>query len=395
MSSGNVSFGTNISVSKKRVRFDNNSGASITLYEGTPVCYNYDTTTNVLGWDKENDEEGTTTAEGYQNEGKYQIVELASSTNYNWLAGYVAYPYSNEVIANGATKWIDIYEPNGAIIPVRTDASCVVGVTILGLTDAGVVLSQSTGDDDPIACAIAMETVDRSSVNGIVLAKVFATGQVIVGNTAYFLPSNYRNGRAYGVTVDGTCFFQGAAGAQEYLMQLIGYKSTAATGDCYGGYLFIKGDNEAANVNTYTFRGLNCSINNRDGGTLGTITNTISLALKQGSTAVTGIALMIDAQDLSENAKTEFGGLDIALNREGLAATTEYGLQIRTRGTIQSAITTAFRVDMQATDYGFSNLFSFDAGSSVGMTTSDGGVSTHKIPILDGTTTRYLMVSDG
>lgn len=294
---------------------------------------------------------------------------------------------------NTGPRVLDIYVPNGAIIPVRTDKNCTVGDS-LGLGSAAY--SAATGDDDPLPCAVCVETVNRSSVNGVVLAKIFDTSslQMFIQPVRGVSVGGY----VYGLQVDGTKILRGTTAAKSFVVQFSGTRESGyvATGDSNDAILKIQGSNYAANDTNYYFRGLNCSVANRTDGTLGVITNTISISLKNDSgNIVKGIGLEIDAQDLSPGTKTEFGGLDVAINREGVAATTEYGIQVRTRGTINTAFETVFRVDKQATDYGFSNLFSFDAGSSVSMTTSDAGVSTHKIPILDGTTTRYLMVSDG
>jgi hypothetical protein len=335
--------------------------------------------------------QGTITLDTVVGSGTTEDVTVKVN-NKPWLAGFVA---GTEKTGQSGPCELDIYIPNGAIIPVRTDASCTVGVTVLGLESGQTEMGLCTGDNDPIGCAWAMETVDRSSVAGLVLAKVWPTGQVIVGNAAYFAPSNYRNGRTYGFTIDGSNFFNGVAGAQEYLFQVVGDKSVAASGDCYGGLCYIKGNNYAANASTYILRGLNVSINNRSGGTVGTLTNNISAATKSGSTTGTLIGCQIDCQhQAGTDNPDEIGGLDVSLNYEGGEATLEYGIQVRTRGSVNVAVDHVFYIS-KGTDYGFTNLFGFDAGSTVGMTTSDGGVSTHKIPILDGTTTRYLMVSDG
>jgi len=71
-----VQFGTNVNVQKKRVKFYNRESSAVTIYEGMPVCYIYDTTANILGYDKgtggdpKSQSTPNTTAEGYQNEGK-------------------------------------------------------------------------------------------------------------------------------------------------------------------------------------------------------------------------------------------------------------------------------------------------------------------------------------
>jgi hypothetical protein len=70
-------FGTNAQAyKKKRVKYEGTS----TIRMGMPLCYNWDTTTNILGWDKGNSAEGTTTADGYQNEGRTKVSGSWSKT---------------------------------------------------------------------------------------------------------------------------------------------------------------------------------------------------------------------------------------------------------------------------------------------------------------------------
>jgi hypothetical protein len=311
--------------------------------------------------------------------------------NSPWYAGAVA---KGGWVGETGPRALDIYVPNGAIIPVRTNKDCTIGES-LGLGSA--VFEAATGDNDPVAVALCMETVNRSSANGLVLAKTFDTGQQILAGQAYFAPVRGKaGGYVYGVQVDGTKILRGTAASKSYVMQISGERESgyAATGDSNDALLKVAGSNYGACDTNFYMRGLNCNVSNRSGGTLGFLTNTISISLKQGSTAANAVALQVDAQDLAATAKTEFGGLDVAINREGLAATTEYGVQIRTRGTINTKIDSVFRIE-KGTDHGFTNLFALDAAATISMTSSDGGVSTHKIPIDDNGTTRYIMVSDG
>jgi hypothetical protein len=159
----------------------------------------------------------------------------------------------------------------------------------------------------------------------------------------------------------------------------------------------LTGNNYGANDTNFVFAGINAVVNNRDGGTLGRITNTISVSLKQGSTAAYAYALQVDAQDLAATAKTEFGGIDLAINREGLAATTEFGMQLRTRGTINTAINTAFRISKDATDHGFINLFNIET-DAVDFIAASGDItftSADKlIPIVINGSTFYLVTTD-
>jgi hypothetical protein len=377
--------------------------SSDTIRVGQGVCYNSDlaadhkerTThpnTNHLGGDS-----ATAYAEGVQSyTARLFVAEQPKTANLTHFAGIVKSLGPN----NGADgDMIEIFELTaGAIVPVWTDANCVINSTVLGIADGAYTLSQDTGDGDPLGIGVAVETVDRSNTNGLVWMRMYAAPG-IGSNSMWIAPSNDRNGRCYGLTVSGDNFFGGAAGAQEYLVSFSGDKNTAGTGDNYAAILQISGSNYAANDTNHTFRGLNCSVSNRSGGTMGHIYNTISLSLKSGSGNITNAtALQIDAQDLTAGTKTSFGGLDVAMNREGTAATEEYGIRVRTRGTINTAMNTVFRIDKDATDHGFVNLFNIEsdavdyvaAQGDVTVTTSD-----KAIPIVLAGTTYYLIAVDG
>ncbi len=319
-----------------------------------------------------------------------------SINNYSYHAGAVA---KGGWVGQTGPKVLDVYVPNGAIVPIRTDKSCVIGD---GLGLGNTAYEAITGDGEAAPCATSMEVVNRSSVDGVVLAKLYETGQQISAQNARFNPvrSSATSGREYGIFVEGSKFFTGTTAAQTYLVMIEAEKPATAdtTGDGYGGLLYIKGNNYAQNDTNYTFRGLNVSINNRSGGTLGNIYNTISLSLKQTSGNITNAtALQIDAQDLTSGTKTTFGGLDVAMNREGTAATEEYGIRVRTRGTINTAMNTVFRIDKDATDHGFVNLFNIEidavdvisASGDLTFTTSD-----ILIPVVFNTNTYYIVCTD-
>ena len=157
-------FGTNANRRRKKVYYEGTD----TIREGMPVAYNNDTTSNILGVDTGVDPQvkSATTTAGGQNEGKFQRVELVTVANKGFLAGFVA-GGSYDGIAG--PRWIDINVPNGSIIPVRTDKS------ITELDKLYLEAGQQTlvNDNTAMPCvAVAMETIDRSSVAGTVLAKV-------------------------------------------------------------------------------------------------------------------------------------------------------------------------------------------------------------------------------
>ncbi len=161
-----VQFGTNIaSIRKKTVGFYNRSGSAVTVYEGMPVCYMFDTTNNILGLNKATNVKGATTPEGYQNEGKFLTVELPYTDNLLWFAGVVAAgPWCNKSIATLATRWLDIYKPNGAIVPVRASVACTTGITILSLETDSQELTQPLSANQGRPVAISEETRALSDV---------------------------------------------------------------------------------------------------------------------------------------------------------------------------------------------------------------------------------------
>jgi hypothetical protein len=159
----NVSMGTNTRTQKKRVYYTESS----TIYEGMPVCYEFDATTNVLGWDKGNSAVGSTTAEGNQNEGKFLRVEDPDADNIHAFAGVVA---AGSHVGQAGPRWLDIFVPNGATVPCRTDLDCTVGRTVLSVESASQELTVPLAANTARPVAIAGETVDRSSTSGLVLA---------------------------------------------------------------------------------------------------------------------------------------------------------------------------------------------------------------------------------
>lgn len=166
-------FGTEVQKLRKRVLYTETS----TIYEGMPVCYDFDTTTNILGYSKseggavECQTTPTTTGEGYQNEAKFLRVEDPDSTNLQWFAGVVATGSWCGKAGSGAT-WLEIYVPNGAIVPVRSGVSSTVGRTVLCVNNGVQYLGHPAASTQGRPVAIAEETVDRSTTNGLCLARL-------------------------------------------------------------------------------------------------------------------------------------------------------------------------------------------------------------------------------
>lgn len=161
----NPDFGTNAQAyDLKRVKYEGTN----TIRMGMAVCYNNDTTTNLLGYDKGNSRKGTTTAEGYQNEGKFKLVEEPSAGNAAFFAGVVVDSKDLNNAGSGAS-WLDIARPNGAILPVWTDKSVVIG------EPAYLEIGENTIVNIPLGPQVGIftETIDRSTVAGLALCKIF------------------------------------------------------------------------------------------------------------------------------------------------------------------------------------------------------------------------------
>jgi len=155
---------------KKRVYYEGTS----TIYEGMPLCYNYDTTDNWTGWGSATagaaaTEQGTT-AEGEQNEGKYIRVEDVGNDGIMAFAGVVA---GTERHGQAGPFALDIYIPNGAIVPVRSGIATTRMQTVFGILSGSDAFETSIYGTRSANCAIAMETVDRSTTEGICLAQLY------------------------------------------------------------------------------------------------------------------------------------------------------------------------------------------------------------------------------
>jgi hypothetical protein len=140
-----------------------------TIYEGMPVCYD-NSTTNWFGGSVADTGEvtvSTTTAEGSHNEGKYIRVENPNADNVSMFAGVVK---RGGWVGTTGPSVLDIYIPNGAVVPVRTDLNCLIDQTILAINTGQQELGTPLVADSR-AVAIARETVDLGTA-GIVLAEL-------------------------------------------------------------------------------------------------------------------------------------------------------------------------------------------------------------------------------
>lgn len=185
-----------------RVFFDE---TSTLIYEGMPVCYDWDTTENWFGGSV-NDAgvitESTTTAEGSQNEGKYIRVVTPLVTNFHAFAGVVAKGgWCGKTTSASKGILLDIYVPNGAIVPVRVGVNTLVGRTIVGLQTGLTYLVAPIAVEDFRPLGVACETdATLAAAPGITLTKL---------EPNMFLSQNFSTDLYVGAGVGAASWLQG------------------------------------------------------------------------------------------------------------------------------------------------------------------------------------------
>jgi hypothetical protein len=168
--------------------------------------------------------------------------------------------------------------------------------------------------------------------------------------------------------------YAGGAGVKTYGLYLTGSKTDASTGDSNDAILRGSANNYSASDTNYIFRGLNFGINNRSGGTVGMLDNSIGCQNKGGGTAriINGLHV------IPENYGTvsdEFGGIRVQLKNEGTPATLEYGVLVENlNNSLATKVTSALKVQ--------------DSGANNGFTTGlnmSGATLTNEIVFSNGT----------
>ena len=163
---------------RKRVVWRPKTAATVAKV-GQPVSYNSDITAdwkeltiNRLTGDF-GGENATAYAEGAQAyNGRFLIVEEVSVDEPSAFAGIIAVLGSKKG-ADGDI--IEIYIPNGAVVPVYTDKN-IVRLDRLYLEDGEQTFVNATQAGMGPCVGIAYETVDRSSTAGLVWAKIVHPG---------------------------------------------------------------------------------------------------------------------------------------------------------------------------------------------------------------------------
>ena len=217
-----------------------------TIYEGMPVCYNYDTTDNWFGGSVSNGEvtATTTTAEGSQNEGKYIRCENAATANLQWFAGVVS---KGGWVGKTGARVLDVYVPNGAVVPARINVSATVGRTVLFIANADQDL---TGTGRPVG--VAAETADGSSAEVLCLVKLDPRQFNYQKNGS----TNLLSTSLTGVTLnDERCDFAHTSGYANHVLFYDTYSGTLAAtggGSVITAYLGITGSITATTSYTRT-----------------------------------------------------------------------------------------------------------------------------------------------
>ncbi len=345
---------------KKRVLYE---GTSV-IYQGMPVCYNFDTTDNIDGYDIV-DGAGSTTDEGHQNEGKYVRVEDPAADNIQWFAGVVA-GTEHEGVTGTGEKWLEIYIPNGAIVPVRTDQNCLIGQTILAVTTASQELGVPLVTDSR-AVAVAMETIDRGTA-GLVLARLSPNQFMYQDNAGTALSVDDADTTTATMVNHINLKFLGSASTQ---LGLYCKGTIAAAGACLSGMWYFETFITTTPVNLCHTLGAALVLSGDD-ATLASSSGEVSAAFR-ASIYTTGTT----AADLSDG--------DIAC----ILCTSYIDDGVTTPGSIYGL----FFHTNNATYHVFTHLFGARHALDIAFTVGSAATNTASIPIEIAGVTHYLMVS--
>jgi hypothetical protein len=343
------------------------SGTS-TIYEGMPVCYNFDTTSNILGWSDSSAAIGGTTAEGYQNEGKYLEVEDPSAYNLSWFAGVVA---AGKKIGATGPCWIDIYIP-GSVVPVRSYLSSTVGVTMLAIRPTLQYFTHPIHGGDTACCkpvGLALETVDRSSTAGLCLA---------------YISNDFGINQGYGGSTTKVSIGAGVSTEVNLQPNIISIRSTQTD----GSFTSLRVVGEIAGAGGACPWGIlraDLVVSSTSQGTPAT--------MWAGSAATAGVSFRTGAVGTGT-----FVAMDLNCNNNDSTPATDtaayvYGLQIRFNMNGATAETGVIKIDSDGTDdpnffvVAKDNAAIGAAALSGDVTFSSSGI---KIPIKVGSTTYYL-----
>lgn len=165
----------------------------------------------------------------------------------------------------------------------------------------------------------------------------------------------------------GSDFFKGGAAQKSYALSITGDRpaGSAATGDSNDALIRASGNNYAANDTNFILRGVNASVNNRDGGTLGRLDHNLGVQGKSGGTVGTLLGLTVTAENYGV-ATDLFGGIDVVLKNEAAVATTEFGLRLRNENnSIAGPVAAAIAVTDTGANTGWTSVLDASGASVV------------------------------
>ncbi len=148
----NIQYGQDVSA-LKRVYYT----GSDTLREGYCLCYDIDTT--------------SVDAATLASDARGFYVEKPTAANVKYFAGVVA-ASADGITGPAYIEIVDISDRN-LCANVWTEENCTIGTTVLSVKPASYAAGSST--EGP-AIGVALQTVDRSSTNGVVQAKLYNIG---------------------------------------------------------------------------------------------------------------------------------------------------------------------------------------------------------------------------
>ena len=356
-----------------RVYFEGNA----TILEGMPVCYNYDTTDNWSGGSMAATGEVTetgTTAEGSSNEGKYIRVELPADNNLVHFAGVVA--KGSPGIGKAGPSPVDIYVPNGAIVPVLCDVDTTAGVTVLAIQVGEEELGRCGSGLVARNVAIAMETETTLDVTAATTLAVLDPNRFI-----------YQD-------LDGTALSLGA-GSDTVIGNHINL-TYAGTGGGFEGLRVT-----ATNTGAMAASGGSCAIlaylacTGGDTSAAATYTRTILSQLVLSGTINNGGAILCAGHFQTGGAPTLTAISHCAALYCEYGITTDGGGESEVIALVNGNATNLDQIMYINGANTATYLFTLDGEGGGLFSNSDGGVSTKKIKIKVNGTDYYLMVSDG
>lgn len=365
----NLSWGNPVA---HRVRVHFNSASKV-IYEGMPVCYNFDTTVNWAGGsvsDGEITESATLTAGSPATAAaKYLEVEEPSADNIQWFAGVVAkggWVGKTTSATAGVGQILDIYVPNGAIVPVRTDATCLIGQTILAITTGSQELGVPLVTDSR-SVAISEETVNRATA-GLVLAKLDPNLFLYQDHAGTALSVDDSDTTTATMVNHINVNFLGSASTQ---LGLYCKGTIAAAGACLSGMWYFETHITTTPANVCHALGAALVLNG-DSAKLTSSSGEVAAAFRASIYTTGTTAAVLSGGDIACILCTSY--IDDGCTTPGSI----YGLYFHSE---------------EATVHVFTHLFGARHATDIGFTTGTAATHTSSIPIKIGDTTHYIMVS--